>query len=58
MDQLNAIREMLRITDQESNTALYEAARCGNVEVVKGLLELEDPDFPYFITKATRLRST
>ncbi|PPD77117.1 hypothetical protein GOBAR_DD25943 [Gossypium barbadense] len=33
--------------DQESNTALHEAARCGNVEVVKALLEFEDPGFPY-----------
>ncbi|XP_017614007.1 ankyrin repeat-containing protein At5g02620-like [Gossypium arboreum] len=47
MDQVNDVREMLRITDQESNTALHEAARCGNVEVVKALLEFEDPDFPY-----------
>ncbi|TYI88529.1 hypothetical protein E1A91_D04G216800v1 [Gossypium mustelinum] len=46
-DQVNAVREMLRIRDQESNTALHEAARCGNVEVVKALLEFEDPDFPY-----------
>ncbi|MFQ6648917.1 hypothetical protein Gotur_020925, partial [Gossypium turneri] len=41
-DQVNAVREMLRIRDQESNTALHEAARCGNVEVVKALLEFED----------------
>ncbi|TYH78463.1 hypothetical protein ES332_D04G228500v1 [Gossypium tomentosum] len=46
-DQVNAVREMLRIRDQEFNTALHEAARCGNVEVVKALLEFEDPDFPY-----------
>ncbi|XP_052882842.1 uncharacterized protein LOC128291692 [Gossypium arboreum] len=46
-DQVNAVREILRITDQESNTALHEAARCGNAEVVKALLEFEDPDFPY-----------
>ncbi|TYI88524.1 hypothetical protein E1A91_D04G216300v1 [Gossypium mustelinum] len=46
-DQVNAVREMLRIRDQESNTALHEAARCGNVEVVKALLEFEDPDFRY-----------
>ncbi|MBA0872102.1 hypothetical protein Goshw_006893, partial [Gossypium schwendimanii] len=26
MDQVNAVREMLRIRDQESNTALHEAA--------------------------------
>ncbi|XP_052882794.1 ankyrin repeat-containing protein ITN1-like [Gossypium arboreum] len=51
MDQVNAVREMLRITDQESNTALHEAARCGNVEVVKALLEFEDPDFPYSANK-------
>ncbi|TYG74963.1 hypothetical protein ES288_D04G226100v1 [Gossypium darwinii] len=51
MDQVCAVREMLRITDQESNTALHEAARCGNVEVVIALLEFEDPDFPYSANK-------
>ncbi|KAB2036286.1 hypothetical protein ES319_D04G214400v1 [Gossypium barbadense] len=51
MDQVNAVRWMLRITDQESNTALHEAARFGNVEVVKALLEFEDPDFPYSANK-------
>ncbi|KAK5837495.1 hypothetical protein PVK06_013305 [Gossypium arboreum] len=35
MDQLNKVREILRTRDQESNTALHEAARCGNVEVMK-----------------------
>ncbi|MBA0635309.1 hypothetical protein Godav_029009, partial [Gossypium davidsonii] len=51
MNQVNAVREMLRIRDQESNTALHEAARCGNVEVVKALLEFEDPGFPYSANK-------
>ncbi|XP_017614009.1 ankyrin repeat-containing protein ITN1-like [Gossypium arboreum] len=51
MDRVSAVREMLRIRDQESNTALHEAARCGNVEVVKALLEFEDPDFPYSVNK-------
>ncbi|MBA0788740.1 hypothetical protein Gotri_026806 [Gossypium trilobum] len=51
MDQVSAVREMLRIRDQESNTALHEAAGCGNVEVVKALLEFEDPDFPYSANK-------
>ncbi|TYJ40967.1 hypothetical protein E1A91_A04G178700v1 [Gossypium mustelinum] len=51
MDQVSTVREMLRITDQESNTALHEAAGCGNVEVVKALLEFEDPDFPYSANK-------
>ncbi|MFQ6648908.1 hypothetical protein Gotur_020926 [Gossypium turneri] len=51
MDQVNAVRGMLRIRDQESNTALHEAARCGNVEVVKALLEFEEPDFPYSANK-------
>ncbi|KAL1106647.1 hypothetical protein V6Z11_D04G219800 [Gossypium hirsutum] len=51
MDQVNAVREMLRITDQESNMALHEAARCGNVEVAKALLEFEDPEFPYSANK-------
>ncbi|PPD80370.1 hypothetical protein GOBAR_DD22688 [Gossypium barbadense] len=37
MDQVNAVRAMLRIRDQESNTTLHEAAGCGNVEVtIKG----------------------
>ncbi|KAK8360692.1 hypothetical protein V6Z12_A04G180900 [Gossypium hirsutum] len=35
MDHLNKVREILRTRDQESNTALHEAARCGNVEVMK-----------------------
>ncbi|PPR80237.1 hypothetical protein GOBAR_AA40480 [Gossypium barbadense] len=48
---LQQVREMLRIRDQESNTALHEAARCGIVEVVKALLEFEDPDFPYSANK-------
>ncbi|PPD77127.1 hypothetical protein GOBAR_DD25953 [Gossypium barbadense] len=51
MDQVNAVREMLRITDQESNMALHKAARCGNVEVAKALLEFEDPEFPYSANK-------
>ncbi|TYH23155.1 hypothetical protein ES288_A04G187800v1 [Gossypium darwinii] len=51
MDQVSTVREMLRITDQESNTALHEAAGCGNVEVVKALLEFEDPDFQYSANK-------
>ncbi|MFQ6666466.1 hypothetical protein Gotur_032803, partial [Gossypium turneri] len=46
MDQVNAVREMLRITDQESDTALHVAAQYGDVEMVEGLLEHEDPDFP------------
>ncbi|TYH78450.1 hypothetical protein ES332_D04G227500v1 [Gossypium tomentosum] len=51
MDEVNAVRGMLRIRDQESNTALHEAARCGKVEVVKALLEFEEPDFPYSANK-------
>ncbi|XP_017613994.1 ankyrin repeat-containing protein At5g02620-like [Gossypium arboreum] len=47
MGQVNAVREMLRITDQESNTALHLAAQYGDIEMVEGLLELEGPDFPY-----------
>ncbi|KAL1176800.1 hypothetical protein V6Z11_A04G184300, partial [Gossypium hirsutum] len=46
-DQGSAVREMLRIRDKESNTVLHEAARCGNVEVLKALLEFKNPDFPY-----------
>nr|KJB78095.1 hypothetical protein B456_012G177400 [Gossypium raimondii] len=48
MDQLYAVREMIRHTDQESNTALHIATRYGHVEVVQALLEHEDPDFAYF----------
>ncbi|KAH1040655.1 hypothetical protein J1N35_042398 [Gossypium stocksii] len=51
MGQVNAVREMLRITDQESNTALHAAAQYGDVEMVEGLLELEDPDFQYSANK-------
>ncbi|KAK5837507.1 hypothetical protein PVK06_013317 [Gossypium arboreum] len=51
MGQVNAVREMLRITDQESNTALHVAAQYGDVEMVEGLLELEDPDFQYSANK-------
>ncbi|MFQ6666471.1 hypothetical protein Gotur_032803, partial [Gossypium turneri] len=47
MDQVTAVREMLRITDRESNTALHVAAKYGDVEMVEGLLKLEDPDFLY-----------
>ncbi|KAK8304393.1 hypothetical protein V6Z11_D04G219000, partial [Gossypium hirsutum] len=51
MYQLNAVREMLRNTDQESNTALHVAARYGHVEEVQELLEFENPDFPYFVNR-------
>ncbi|MFQ6661527.1 hypothetical protein Gotur_029656, partial [Gossypium turneri] len=51
MDQLNAVREMLRNTDQESNTALHVAARYGHVEVVQEFLEFENSDFPYFVNR-------
>ncbi|MBA0698346.1 hypothetical protein Goari_021840, partial [Gossypium aridum] len=43
MDQVDAVRQMLRITDQESNTALHEAAQYGDVEMVEELLKLEHP---------------
>ncbi|TYH78445.1 hypothetical protein ES332_D04G227100v1 [Gossypium tomentosum] len=43
MDQVVAVRQMLRITDQESNTALHEAAQYGDVEMVEELLKLEHP---------------
>ncbi|TYG74945.1 hypothetical protein ES288_D04G224600v1 [Gossypium darwinii] len=43
MDQVDAVRQMLRITDQKSNTALHEAARYGDVEMVEELLKLEHP---------------
>nr|KJB78138.1 hypothetical protein B456_012G180000 [Gossypium raimondii] len=51
MGQVNAVREMLRITDQESNTALHLAVKYGDVEMVKELLEHEDPDFQYSANK-------
>ncbi|MBA0842785.1 hypothetical protein Goarm_002590 [Gossypium armourianum] len=51
MDELEAVREMLRLKDEESNTALHVAARYGHVGVVQAVLELEDPDFPYFVNK-------
>ncbi|TYH78461.1 hypothetical protein ES332_D04G228300v1 [Gossypium tomentosum] len=51
MDELEAVREMLRLKDEESNTALHVAARYGHVGVVQALLELEDPDFPYSVNK-------
>ncbi|KAG4153456.1 hypothetical protein ERO13_D04G184500v2 [Gossypium hirsutum] len=43
MDQVVAVRQMLRIMDQESNTALHEAAQYGDVEMVEELLKLEHP---------------
>ncbi|XP_017614956.2 ankyrin repeat-containing protein ITN1-like isoform X2 [Gossypium arboreum] len=43
MDQVGAVRQMLRIKDQESNTALHEAAQYGDVEMVEELLKLEHP---------------
>ncbi|PPS03815.1 hypothetical protein GOBAR_AA16852 [Gossypium barbadense] len=51
MDELKAVREMLRLKDEESNTALHVAARYGHVGVVQALLELEEPDFPYSVNK-------
>ncbi|MBA0633799.1 hypothetical protein Godav_025775, partial [Gossypium davidsonii] len=51
MGQVNAVREMLRITDQESNTALHLAVKYDDVEMVKELLEHEDPDFQYSANK-------
>ncbi|MBA0666946.1 hypothetical protein Goklo_003302 [Gossypium klotzschianum] len=51
MGKITAVREMLRITDQESNTALHVAAIYGDVEMVEGLLKLEDPNFPYSANK-------
>ncbi|KAG8500115.1 hypothetical protein CXB51_004385 [Gossypium anomalum] len=51
MDELQAVREMLRLKDEESNTALHVAARYGHVEVVQALLKHEDSDFPYSVNK-------
>ncbi|MBA0727016.1 hypothetical protein Golax_002802 [Gossypium laxum] len=42
---------MLRLKDEESNTALHVAARFGHVGVVQELLKLEDPDFPYSVNE-------
>ncbi|XVE81753.1 hypothetical protein DITRI_Ditri15bG0090800 [Diplodiscus trichospermus] len=44
---VQSVREMLRMTDVESNTALHVAAQHGHLQVVKELLEFEDPDFSY-----------
>ncbi|TYJ40963.1 hypothetical protein E1A91_A04G178400v1 [Gossypium mustelinum] len=50
-DQVDAVTQMLRKIDQESNTALHEAAQYGDVEMVEELLKLEDPNSPYSVNK-------
>ncbi|XVF62978.1 hypothetical protein PTKIN_Ptkin09bG0052000 [Pterospermum kingtungense] len=50
-NEFEAVREMLRKTDKESNTALHVAVERGHLQVVKELLDLEDPDFPYSANK-------
>lgn len=41
-----AARQMMRMTNDENNTALHEAVCRGNVQVVK-ILTGQDPDYPY-----------
>ncbi|KAL9458261.1 hypothetical protein AB3S75_007180 [Citrus x aurantiifolia] len=43
---VGAARQMIRMANNEKNTALHEAACCENVDVVK-ILTKEDPDYPY-----------
>ncbi|KAH9791134.1 ANK REP REGION domain-containing protein [Citrus sinensis] len=43
---VGAAKQMIRMTNNEKNTALHEAACCENVDVVK-ILTKEDPDYPY-----------
>ncbi|KAK9221556.1 hypothetical protein WN944_009983 [Citrus x changshan-huyou] len=43
---VGAAKQMLRMTNNEKNTSLHEAACCENVDVVK-ILTKEDPDYPY-----------
>ncbi|KDO36758.1 hypothetical protein CISIN_1g041785mg, partial [Citrus sinensis] len=43
---IEAFRQMIRMVNNEKNTALHEAVSHGNVEVVK-ILTREDPDYPY-----------
>ncbi|GAY42351.1 hypothetical protein CUMW_066180 [Citrus unshiu] len=43
---VEAFRQMIRIVNNEKNTALHQAVSHGNVEVVK-ILTSEDPDYPY-----------
>ncbi|KAK6265708.1 hypothetical protein QUC31_016545 [Theobroma cacao] len=44
-------KQMLRMTDNEKNTALHKAVRYGHVEVVHALIQ-EDPDFSYSVNKS------
>ncbi|GAY55559.1 hypothetical protein CUMW_165090 [Citrus unshiu] len=43
---VGAAWQMIRMANNEKNTALHEAACCENVDVVK-ILTKEDPDYPY-----------
>ncbi|XP_022760880.1 protein ACCELERATED CELL DEATH 6-like [Durio zibethinus] len=49
--EFEAVRQMLRKTDLESNTALHEAVQYGHLEVVQALLEFEDPDYSYSVNR-------
>ncbi|KAM7488356.1 hypothetical protein LguiB_025840 [Lonicera macranthoides] len=44
-------KEMLRMTNDDGDTALHEAVRNGDIDMVK-ILTGEDPDFPYPCNKA------
>ncbi|XVF62976.1 hypothetical protein PTKIN_Ptkin09bG0051800 [Pterospermum kingtungense] len=46
-NEFEAVREMLRKTVLESNTAFHVAVEYGHVQVVRELLRFEDPDFSY-----------
>ncbi|KAL9408550.1 hypothetical protein AB3S75_047009 [Citrus x aurantiifolia] len=43
---VEAFRQMIRMVNNEKNTALHEAVSHGNVDVVK-ILTREDSDYPY-----------
>ncbi|XVE81750.1 hypothetical protein DITRI_Ditri15bG0090500 [Diplodiscus trichospermus] len=48
---MQSVREMLRKTDWESNTALHVAAQQGHLQVVKELLGFENPHFQYPVNR-------
>ncbi|XP_017974606.1 PREDICTED: protein ACCELERATED CELL DEATH 6 [Theobroma cacao] len=50
-NEIEPAKQMLRMTDNEKNTALHKAVRYGHVEVVHALIQ-EDPDFSYSVNKS------
>ncbi|KAK9180147.1 hypothetical protein WN943_029354 [Citrus x changshan-huyou] len=54
---IEAFRQMIRMVNNEKNTALHEAVSHGNVEVVK-ILTREDPDYPYSANNYGKRHST